>query len=225
MNCVYTECCRSLGFMPDDILGNFVIKSSSTSIKLGVYPIFRHTSFSVYIYTQLFLYIFLHRYLHTYIHTYIPTYLYTNLPTNLPTYVRKAWSTSRNARYGSRPRAHTRSIPPDPYPPIHTLIHTLWYCVIHTPFSSFAAFCPNTASGPRTATTVAATVATNAAAAPVQPPPALPRLLLLLPVLHCYIATRYPFTLIRCYTVTSYIAISCAHYVLSCLRGSFQRVM
>ena len=89
----------------------------------------------------------------------------------------------------------------DPYPPIHTLIHTLWYCVIHTPFSSFAAFCPNTASGPRTATTVAATVATtvatNAAAAPVLPPPAPPRLLLLLPVLHCYIAT-----LLHCYAAT-----------------------
>ena len=34
---------------------------------------------------------------------------------------------SQNAMYGSRPRAHTRSIPT-----VHTLILTLWYCMIHT---------------------------------------------------------------------------------------------
>ena len=67
----------------------------------------------------------------------------------------------------------------DPYPPIHTLIHTLWYCMIHTldpypwsiPLSHWrktdagpnAAFYPNTASGPRTATPVATTVATTVA--------------------------------------------------------------
>ena len=82
--------------------------------------------------------------------------------------------TSQNTRYGSRPRTHTRSIPP-----IHTLIHTLWYCMIHTldpyPWSiplchwrktdagPNAAFYPNTASGPRTATPVATTVAATVA--------------------------------------------------------------
>ena len=88
---------------------------------------------------------------------------------------------------------------------IHTLIHTLWYCMIHTldpypcsiPLSCWrmtdvgpnAAFCPNTASGPRAATTVATTTAASSAPlpplrAPAQPPllPS-PRLLLLLPLL------------------------------------------
>ena len=65
----------------------------------------------------------------------------------------------------------------DPYPPIHTLIHTLWYCMIHTldpypwsiPLSHWrkidagpnAVFYPNTASGPRTATPVATPIATT----------------------------------------------------------------
>ena len=109
--------------------------------------------------------------------------------------------TSQNARYGSRPWAHTRSIPP-----IHTLIHTLWYCMIHTldpypcsiPLSCWrmtdvgpnAAFCPNTASGPGAATTVATTTAASSAPlpplrAPAQPPllPPPRLLLLLLPLL------------------------------------------
>ena len=91
----------------------------------------------------------------------------------------------------------------DPYPPIHTLIHTLWYCMIHTldpypwsiPLSRWrktdagpnAAFYPNTASGPRTATPVATPVATTAAsaasAAPLPPLLLLLLLLLLLPLL------------------------------------------
>ena len=68
----------------------------------------------------------------------------------------------------------------DPYPPIHTLIHILWYCMIHTldpyPWSiplilsrwrktdagPNAAFYPNTAFGPRTATPVATTAASAA---------------------------------------------------------------
>ena len=78
---------------------------------------------------------------------------------------------SQNARYPSRPWAYDRD----------TLIHTLWYCMIHTldpypcsiPLSCWrmtdvgpnAAFCPNTASGPGTATTVATTTAASAAPA------------------------------------------------------------
>ena len=90
----------------------------------------------------------------------------------------------------------------DPYPPIHTLIHTLWYCMIHTldpypgsiPLSHWrkidagpnAAFYPNTASGPRTATPVATPVATTVAtivATAASAASAASVLLLLLPLL------------------------------------------
>ena len=73
---------------------------------------------------------------------------------------------------------------------MHTLIHTLWYCLIHTrdpyPWSiplfrwrktdagRNAVFYPHTASGPRTATPVATTAASAASPASV---------LLLLPLL------------------------------------------
>ena len=86
----------------------------------------------------------------------------------------------------------------DPYPPIHTLIHTPWYCMIHTldpypwsvPLSRWrkthagpnAAFYPNTASGPRTATPVATTVATTVASTAASAASVL-MLLLLLPLL------------------------------------------
>ena len=88
----------------------------------------------------------------------------------------------------------------DPYPPIHTLIHTLWYCMIHTldpypwsiPLSHWrkidagpnAVFYPNTASGPRTATPVATPIATTVTTvATIAASAASVLLLLLLPLL------------------------------------------
>ena len=93
--------------------------------------------------------------------------------------------TSQNTRYGSRPRTHTRSIPPDPYlDPYPMILHDPYpwsIPLIHTPdpypwsvplsrwrktdAGPNAAFYPNTASGPRTATPVATTVASTAASA------------------------------------------------------------
>ena len=91
----------------------------------------------------------------------------------------------QNTRYGSRPRTHTRSIPPDPYlDPYPMILHDPYpwsIPLIHTPdpypwsvplsrwrktdAGPDAAFYPNTASGPRTATPVATTVASTAASA------------------------------------------------------------
>ena len=93
--------------------------------------------------------------------------------------------TSQNTRYGSRPRTHTRSIPPDPYlDPYPMILHDPYpwsIPLIHTPdpypwsvplsrwrkthAGPNVAFYPNTASGPRTATPVATTVASTAASA------------------------------------------------------------
>ena len=78
--------------------------------------------------------------------------------------------TSQNTRYGSRPRTHTRSIPPDPYlDPYPVVLHDPYPWSIplshwrKTDAGPNAAFYPNTASGPRTATPVATPVAATVA--------------------------------------------------------------
>ena len=116
--------------------------------------------------------------------------------------------TSQNTRYGSRPRTHTRSIPPDPYlDPYPMILHDPYpwsIPLIHTPdpypwsvplsrwrktdAGPDAAFYPNTASGPRTATPVATTVASTAASAASAASVLLLVLLLLLPLLVTFLA-------------------------------------
>ena len=72
--------------------------------------------------------------------------------------------------YGSRPRAHTRSIPPGPYlDPYPMILHDPYPWSIplsrwrKTAAGPNAAFYPNTASGPRTATAVATTASAASA--------------------------------------------------------------
>ena len=51
----------------------------------------------------------------------------------VPGYLSAYMGASQNARYGSRARAHTRSIPHDPYPDPYPIVQSDPYPTIHTP--------------------------------------------------------------------------------------------